>query len=272
MGSIKCILGYNRMGLSSLGISAAQLQSMPGNWAPWFDVCHFLLAALAVRKEVGTTFSRSNPLATWIATLTASFAGSMIANPLLGKPIFGALSNEYNLSVATLIWWAVFYSPADIVYTVVKNPAIYIPICVVKEIYRAKKTLGGINDAAKVYPDHELIQITVGLIKGNGSGFMKPITRLVCGTWTPGSSELLKMSTTSKECLVAAILLVADNAGYLPVPLSGDLLYLSIVAVFLMVKLSGILAEPIDPFVPLDSAVGLLTGGMWDGGKVDKTE
>ena len=47
---------------------------------------------------------------------------------------------------------------------------------------------------------------------------------------------------------------------YLPVPLSGDLLYLSIVAVFLMVKLSGILAEPIDPFVPLDSAVGLLTG------------
>jgi hypothetical protein len=37
-----------------------------------------------IRKEVGVPFSRRNPLATWLATLTASFAGSMIANPLLG--------------------------------------------------------------------------------------------------------------------------------------------------------------------------------------------
>jgi hypothetical protein len=28
---------------------------------------------------------------------------------------------------------------------------------VVKEIYRAKKTLGGITDAAKVFPDQELL-------------------------------------------------------------------------------------------------------------------
>ena len=39
------------------------------------------------------------------------------------------------------------------------------------------------------------------------------ISRLVCGTWVPGSSELLKMSVTSKGCLVAAVLMVADKAG-----------------------------------------------------------
>ena len=50
-------------------------------------------------------------------------------------------------------------------------------MCVVKEIYRAKKTLGGINDAAKVFPDQELLMVMIGLIKGNGSGFMKPVTR-----------------------------------------------------------------------------------------------
>jgi len=260
------------MDLSALGLSASQLQALPANWSPYFDLCHFILAALAVRKEVGLPFSRSNPLATWIATLTASFAGSMIANPLLGKPVFGAVSNEYNLYLATLVWWAIFYSPGDIVYSVVKNQAVYIPICVVKEIYRAKKTLGGINDAAKVYPDHELIQITVGLIKGNGSGFIKPITRLVSGSWNPGSSELLKMSVTSKECLVAALLMVADKAGYVPVPIAGDLLYLSIVAVFIFVKLSGVLAEPVDPFKPLEAGVGLLTGGLWDDGERVKEE
>ena len=37
--------------------------------------------------------------------------------------------------------------------------AVYIPVCVVKEIYRAKKVVGGVNDASKKYPDHELIQV-----------------------------------------------------------------------------------------------------------------
>lgn len=263
------------MSLSSLGLSSSQLQGLPAAWSPLFDICHFLLAALAVRKEVGAGFSRSNPLATWLATMTASFAGSMIANPLLGKPILGAMSSEYNVLLATIIWWGVFYSPGDMVYTLVNNQVLYLPICVVKEIYRAKKTLGGITDAAKVFPDQELLMIMIGLIKGNGSGFMKPVTRLVCGTWQPESSELLKMSVTSKECLVAALLLVADISGYLPAPVSGDLLYLAIVCTFITVKLSSILAEPIDPFTPLEGAVATLAfGGLWDASaeKEEKTE
>jgi len=228
-----------------------------------------------VRKEVGVQFSRSNPLATWLATMTASFAGSMIANPLLGKPVLGAMSNEYNVTLASIIWWGVFYSPGDIVYSLVNNQILYVPICVVKEVYRAKKTLGGINDAAKVFPDQELLMVMIGLIKGNGSGFMKPITRLVCGTWTPQSSELLRMSVTSKECLVAAVLLVTDKSGYLPSPMSGDLLYLVIVSVFVAVKLSSVLADPVDPFVALEGTVAAVAfGGLWDANeeKEEKTE
>lgn len=34
------------------------LQGLPAAWSPWFDVAHFLLSALAVRKEVGKPFSR----------------------------------------------------------------------------------------------------------------------------------------------------------------------------------------------------------------------
>jgi len=261
--------------LSSVGLSASNLQGLPAATAPLFDICHFLLAALAVRKEVGMGFSRSNPLATWLATMTASFAGSMIANPLLGKPILGALSNEYNVLLATLIWWGVFYSPGDLVYSLAKNQALYVPICVVKEVYRAKKTLGGITDAAKVFPDQELLMVMIGLIKGNGSGFMKPVTRLVCGSWNPESSELLSMSVTSKECLVAAIMMVADSAGFLPAPLSGDLLYLIIVSVFITVKLSSVLLEPVDPISPLETTVATLAfGGLWDASeeKEEKTE
>ena len=95
-------------------------------------------------------FTRSRPFATWLATLSASFAGSLLANPLLGKPVMlrnpmtanveyflkyklssasqksntqvlAALSSERNLMMATVVWWAVCYSPADIVYSVATN-------------------------------------------------------------------------------------------------------------------------------------------------------
>jgi len=243
--------------------TADDLQAMPVNWWPYFDLCHFVLAALAVRKEVGLPFSRTHPLATWIATLTASFAGSLIANPLLGKPVFGAISNETNLAVFSAVWWAIFYSPADVVYQVVTNEMVYYPICVVKEIYRAKKTMGGILDASKVFPDQELIQVMVGVIKGNGSAFIKPVTRLVCGLWRPDSSELLGLSVTSKACLVAALLFVADRTGMLPAPLSGDMLYLCTVATFVVVKLANLQGRPVDPFKPLDYGAALVTGDLW---------
>ena len=35
--------------------------------------------------------------------------------------ILGALSSERNLMMATVVWWAVCYSPADIVYSIATN-------------------------------------------------------------------------------------------------------------------------------------------------------
>ena len=31
------------------------------------------------------------------------------------------MSSEYNVLLATIIWWGVFYSPGDMVYTLVNN-------------------------------------------------------------------------------------------------------------------------------------------------------
>ena len=119
-------------------------------------------------------------------------------------------------------------------------------------------------------------------MQGNGSGFMKPITRLILGDWVPANTEFLKMSVTTKECAAAAALLLGHDLGsaailehcrtsltcllprYLPL-ISMDLLYLSIVSTFVLVKLSSVLAQPLDPFLPLESLVcwaGL--GGLWD--------
>ena len=44
-----------------------------------------------------------------------------------------------------------------------------------------------------------------------------------------------------------------------------DLLYITIITSFVMIKLSGVLAESIDPFTPIEQILStLLLGGLWD--------
>ena len=47
--------------------------------------------------------------------------------------------------------------------------------------------------------------------------------------------------------------------------ISMDLLYITIITTFVMIKLSGVLAESIDPFQPLEQILSSLAlGGLWD--------
>ena len=47
--------------------------------------------------------------------------------------------------------------------------------------------------------------------------------------------------------------------------ISVDLLYLVIISTFITIKLSGVLADPIDPFKPVeDTAAFVALGGLWD--------
>lgn len=88
---------------------------------PYFDIANSLLAALAVREDLGTgaqTFSRKHPLACWLSTMLVTFAGSMVANGLLGEPILAPLKETQQLYIATVLWYIVFYTPFDIGYKV----------------------------------------------------------------------------------------------------------------------------------------------------------
>ena len=47
--------------------------------------------------------------------------------------------------------------------------------------------------------------------------------------------------------------------------ISLDLLYITIITCFVMIKLSGVLAASIDPFEPIEQIIStLLLGGLWD--------
>lgn len=88
---------------------------------PYFDIAHSLLAALAVREDLGSgalTFSRKHPLACWLSTMLVTFAGGMVANGLLGEPILAPLKDTQQLYIATVLWYIIFYTPFDIGYKV----------------------------------------------------------------------------------------------------------------------------------------------------------
>ena len=55
--------------------------------------------------------------------------------------------------------------------------------------------------------------------------------------------------------------------------ISVDLLYLIIISTFITIKLSGVLADPIDPFKPVeDTAAFVALGGLWDNFEVHGEE
>ncbi len=58
--------------------------------------------------------------------------------------MFAAFADEFLVSVCALLFLLVFFSPGDAFYALVKLQPVYLAICLVKEVYRAKKIFGGL--------------------------------------------------------------------------------------------------------------------------------
>ncbi len=58
--------------------------------------------------------------------------------------MFAAFADEFLVSVCAFLFLLVFFSPGDVFYALVKLQPVYLAICLVKEVYRAKKIFGGL--------------------------------------------------------------------------------------------------------------------------------
>lgn len=234
---------------------------------PYFDIAHSLLAALAVREDLGANsqaFSRKHPLACWLSTMLVIFSGGMVANGLLGEPILAPLKNTPQLLVGTAVWYLVFYTPFDIGYKVGKFLPIKLVASAMKEIYRAKKIYDGVSHAAKLYPNAWIIMIIIGTLKGNGAGFTKLLERLIRGAWTPTAMEFMQPSFYTKASVVASIIFVLDKkTDWISAP--HALVYFGIVIFLVYFKMSSILLGIHDPFLPFENLLcAIFFGGIWD--------
>lgn len=233
-------------------------------WNPWFNIVHCLLSCVAIRDDLGAEavpFSRKHPLATWLSCMVAVFAGGIVCAPLLGQSIMSAIDNNEMLLMGTICWYLVFYSPFDLTPTLYKILPVKIVLYVMKEIHRVKKVSGGVALAAKMYPGNYISMLIIGTLKGNGAGFMKIISRLVRGNWTPKAIEVFSPSFPTKASMVAAVLfIIKSNTHWITV--SNTVICLFLGTFYVYAKLSSVLGFA-EAYIPCETVLcTILFGGV----------
>jgi len=234
---------------------------------PYFDTAHYVLMVISVRDDMSGTasiFSRKHPLSCWLSSMLMCFAGSFLANFLLGEPVIAPFKRHDDILLATAVWYLVFYSPFDIVYKFSKMTPIKIVLCILKEVQRAYKVSHGVAHAAKLYPNSYLVHILVGTAKGAGSGVIRTFEQLVRGIWAPAHNELLRPTFATKGCLAASIIFALEKQSYY-ISAPHDIVYLGVVGFFVYFKLSSVLLNVQDPFAPFENLFcAVFMGGIWD--------
>ena len=66
---------------------ASKLRALPLEYELAFTLSHMVICCLSVRKDATRSFGISNPAAAWASCMLTIFAGSLIANPLLGNSL-----------------------------------------------------------------------------------------------------------------------------------------------------------------------------------------
>ncbi|XP_013398595.1 trimeric intracellular cation channel type 1B.1 isoform X2 [Lingula anatina] len=234
---------------------------------PYFDVCHYILMALAVREDSPQTgsqaFSRKHPLSCWVSTMLMCFGGSILANLMLGEPCIVAFKRHDMVLTATVVWYLINYSPMDICYKTMRLLPLRVVAFLAVEIRRAKQVHDGVAITAKLHPNAYLLMIIIAVSRGSGSYVIKNFERLVRGLWIPTTNELLQPSFTTKACIAAALIFVLERMNYLTAP--HAVIHFGIVIFFIYFRLSSLLLGIHDPFLPFENLFcAVFMGGMWD--------
>jgi len=238
--------------------AAETLQDLPVDYHHVFDIVHFILCIQADRADLGDSFdatSKLNPLASWSSAMLSCFAGGVLVAPLCGEPIMAAFGDSTKLLLATVVWFLLYYCPQDLAYQCTKMFPMRMMMYTIKGLYYPKKVVAGMKHAGHVLPGNHAALIVVACCKGNGSGIIKPICRLVRGVWSPTSWETLVPSICTKYCILATLLLTL---------LPGDFTYVAVAGLFLSMKVGPLFGVPVDLFSPVENMLCPLVLGLPD--------
>ena len=132
------------------------------------------------------------------------------------------------------------------------------------EIYNCKVIYQGVLHADKVFPDSYVIMAIIGIVKGNGPGFIKMLERLIRGSWSLNVLEFLHPSYSTKISTLATIVFIANRHWEL-LMISQPFVFFCLASSCIYLRLSAILLDLTDPFSPFENIICLLLfGGIWD--------
>jgi len=242
---------------------------------PYLEFAHATLCILHLREDIhhtggGVNFARAHPLVTWLSSMVTTFAGLILVSLMCGEPLAGALSSLESLTLASVVWYLVFYSPGDIFLTLVDFFPVKIILVLLKEIFRAKKIYLGVAHSFHVFPSNYIIPVFIALFKANGSSFTLPLERALRGVPTTGVSEFLRPSLISKACIFGAILHVLEATDVISASAETVTIFVTLLLAYLHV--GSLFVNVGDPFLPAENLVCTLTlGGAWEALKLAAT-
>lgn len=240
---------------------------------PFFDIAHYIMMIVALRKDAGEGFlslAENNPLACWLCSMLSCFAGYILSNALLGQSLLAPFAYHLKIGLATLVWYLVCYSPADLFYQLVTSFPGRLVVGPMKEAVRARKVGLGVLQAAQVYPQGFLIMVIIGTVRGSGSAFMRIFERVLRGAWNPTQNELLNPSFTTKATILCSILLALENLNYIPIP--APELMLALTTLLVSFKIASVTLDVGDLFRPIENTCRPILFGKWFKGDAVKEE
>ena len=86
-----------------------------------------------------------------MAAFFTSFAGGFLVAPLCGEPVLDVVGDPLRLLIFTALWYLMYYTPGDVIYTASKMLPVKIFLYVMKGLYYPKKIVAGIKHAGHVF-------------------------------------------------------------------------------------------------------------------------
>lgn len=220
---------------------------------PVLQCVHLTIMNLKLRLEGDSmSFAYAHPMSCWVSSVLSCFAGTMVANFLLGNSLIVPLSDIQQIAILTLIWYLVFFCPLDLFTKIFVLKPFWLVLLVLKEVYRAKSILKGVEMASPNYSDAWLVMIAIGTAKGAGSRLIRPVVKLVQGKVEP-ANEALYPSFITKLSIVGSTFIIMAQKGMLHFSTSEVLLCIACIGSVLQVVMY--LTSAGDPFVYLEKAM-----------------
>nr|ACO15448.1 Trimeric intracellular cation channel type A [Caligus clemensi] len=183
------------------------------NWPsilyPLFEICDAARVSLKLNHEHG---HKVHLFGLWSATILNCHAGNLLSHLLRGKPALDAFNNVTYIALVSFIFLLIRFTPGKLVEKFLRIPPIEVTSIMLCEVFRSHKILKGINEGQLAYPGTFWPSILIGSIRGNGSGWMKPIRAIILND--PSSvfkSEWHSPSSGARLAILSAILLTFSN-------------------------------------------------------------